>query len=180
MQVELFLLILSTLFFASILAGKAGSRFDVPALLLFLGVGMLFGSDGVGAESQFAYLRDVVHRQYARHDGEEHQRNHDELQQVQEDDADGFDVSVDKVSLVSQQHTSDYCQHEGDADLGGQRGFSHVMLTLTIDFDYCLFRNMKLMECRGCFVRVGAELHVSDDAEIPLLRAKVYSAHNLL
>ena len=34
MQVELFLLILSTLFFASILAGKAGSRFGVPALLL--------------------------------------------------------------------------------------------------------------------------------------------------
>ena len=48
MQVELFLLVLSTLFFASILAGKAGSRFGVPALLLFLGVGMLFGSDGLG------------------------------------------------------------------------------------------------------------------------------------
>ena len=48
MQVELFLLILSVLFFASILAGKAGSRFGVPALLLFLGVGMLFGSDGLG------------------------------------------------------------------------------------------------------------------------------------
>ncbi len=48
MQVEFFLLILSTLFFASILASKAGSRFGVPALLLFLGVGMLFGSDGLG------------------------------------------------------------------------------------------------------------------------------------
>ncbi|MBR1549561.1 MAG: potassium/proton antiporter [Bacteroidales bacterium] len=48
MQIELILLILSTLFFASILAGKAGSRFGVPALLLFLGVGMLFGSDGLG------------------------------------------------------------------------------------------------------------------------------------
>ena len=48
MQVEFFLLILSVLFFASILAGKAGSRFGVPALLLFLGVGMLFGSDGLG------------------------------------------------------------------------------------------------------------------------------------
>ena len=47
MQVELFLLVLSTLFFASILAGKAGSRFGVPSLLLFLGVGMLFGSDGL-------------------------------------------------------------------------------------------------------------------------------------
>ena len=48
MQIELILLVLSTLFFASILAGKAGSRFGVPALLLFLGVGMLFGSDGLG------------------------------------------------------------------------------------------------------------------------------------
>ena len=48
MQIELILLILSILFFASILAGKAGSRFGVPALLLFLGVGMLFGSDGLG------------------------------------------------------------------------------------------------------------------------------------
>lgn len=48
MQIELFLLVLSTLFFTSILAGKAGSRFGVPALLLFLAVGMLFGSDGLG------------------------------------------------------------------------------------------------------------------------------------
>ena len=48
MQIEFVLLVLSTLFFASILAGKAGSRFGVPALLLFLGVGMLFGSDGLG------------------------------------------------------------------------------------------------------------------------------------
>ncbi|MBR1785081.1 MAG: potassium/proton antiporter [Bacteroidales bacterium] len=48
MQTELILLILSVLFFVSILAGKAGSRFGVPALLLFLGVGMLFGSDGLG------------------------------------------------------------------------------------------------------------------------------------
>jgi cell volume regulation protein A len=34
MQIEFILLILSILFFASILAGKAGSRFGVPALLL--------------------------------------------------------------------------------------------------------------------------------------------------
>jgi len=45
---ELVLLTLSILFFLSILAGKAGHRFGVPALLLFLGVGMLFGSDGLG------------------------------------------------------------------------------------------------------------------------------------
>ncbi len=48
MQVELFLLIISVLFFASILTDKIGSRFGVPALLLFLLVGMLFGSDGIG------------------------------------------------------------------------------------------------------------------------------------
>ena len=51
MQIELFLLVFSTLFFASILAGKAGSRFGVPALLLFLAVGMLFGSDGLGVSA---------------------------------------------------------------------------------------------------------------------------------
>ena len=48
MQIEFFLLVISILFIASILAGKAGGRFGVPALLLFLGVGMLFGSDGIG------------------------------------------------------------------------------------------------------------------------------------
>lgn len=47
MQIEFFLLVISVLFFASILASKAGSKLGVPALLLFLGVGMLFGSDGL-------------------------------------------------------------------------------------------------------------------------------------
>lgn len=36
------LLIGSILLFISIVVGKAGFRFGVPALLLFLGVGMLF------------------------------------------------------------------------------------------------------------------------------------------
>ena len=48
MQIEFVLLILSLLFFVSIIADKIGYRFGVPALLLFLTVGMLFGSDGVG------------------------------------------------------------------------------------------------------------------------------------
>ncbi|MCC8143750.1 MAG: cation:proton antiporter, partial [Tannerellaceae bacterium] len=44
------LLIASVILFLSIFAGKAGYRFGLPALLLFLGVGMLFGTDGVGIE----------------------------------------------------------------------------------------------------------------------------------
>lgn len=47
---ENILLIGSVLLFVSIFAGKAGSRFGVPALLLFLGVGMVFGVDGVGID----------------------------------------------------------------------------------------------------------------------------------
>ncbi|MBP7509002.1 MAG: potassium/proton antiporter [Prolixibacteraceae bacterium] len=50
LHIEIFLLIISVLFFLSILAGKASSKFGVPALLLFLGVGMLFGSDGLGIQ----------------------------------------------------------------------------------------------------------------------------------
>lgn len=61
MQIELFLLILSTLFFASILAGKAGNRFGVPALLLFLGVGMLFGTDGLGPAHSSAAMTASSH-----------------------------------------------------------------------------------------------------------------------
>ncbi len=48
MQIETVLLVFSSLFFVCILAGKAGNRFGVPALLLFLSVGMFFGSDGLG------------------------------------------------------------------------------------------------------------------------------------
>ncbi len=40
----------SILLFVSIIAGKTGYRFGVPALLLFLVVGMLFGSDGLGLQ----------------------------------------------------------------------------------------------------------------------------------
>lgn len=48
MQVEFVLLVLSLLFFVSILTDKIGYRLGVPALLLFLTVGMLFGPDGIG------------------------------------------------------------------------------------------------------------------------------------
>ena len=49
MQVELVLLILSLLFFISIFADKIGYKYGVPALLLFLAVGMIFGHHGLGA-----------------------------------------------------------------------------------------------------------------------------------
>ena len=47
---ENILLIGSILLFVSILVSKTGYRFGVPALLLFLVVGMLFGSDGLGLQ----------------------------------------------------------------------------------------------------------------------------------
>ena len=43
------LLVLSLLFFVSIIADKIGNKFGVPALLLFLVVGMLFGSGGLNS-----------------------------------------------------------------------------------------------------------------------------------
>ena len=47
---ENILLIGSILIFSSILISKTGYRFGIPTLLLFLLVGMLFGSDGLGLE----------------------------------------------------------------------------------------------------------------------------------
>ena len=44
------LLIGSILLFVSIVVGKTGYRFGVPTLLLFLVVGMIFGSDGLGLQ----------------------------------------------------------------------------------------------------------------------------------
>lgn len=41
---------MAVLLFISVLVGKAGSRFGMPALLLFLGVGMVAGVDGFGVQ----------------------------------------------------------------------------------------------------------------------------------
>jgi cell volume regulation protein A len=46
-SIEYFLLIGSLLLFMSVIAGKTGYKFGVPVLLLFLGIGMLAGSDGL-------------------------------------------------------------------------------------------------------------------------------------
>lgn len=42
--------IVAFLLFISIIAGKTGYRFGVPILVLFLGVGMIFGHDGFGLQ----------------------------------------------------------------------------------------------------------------------------------
>lgn len=47
---ENILLVGSILLFISIIVGKTGYKFGVPALLLFLFVGMFFGSDGLGLQ----------------------------------------------------------------------------------------------------------------------------------
>jgi len=59
-SIELILLVLSGLFFLSILAGKAGDRYGIPALLLFLGVGMLGGSDGIGIQFENIQVAQVI------------------------------------------------------------------------------------------------------------------------
>lgn len=41
-------LVSAALLLLSVLAGRTGSRYGLPTLVLFLGVGMLAGSDGFG------------------------------------------------------------------------------------------------------------------------------------
>ncbi len=50
LSIEVFLLVISILLFVSLLVGKMGSRFGVPTLLLFLVIGILSGSDGLGIQ----------------------------------------------------------------------------------------------------------------------------------
>ena len=57
---ENILLIGSILLFVSIVVGKTGYRFGVPALLLFLLVGMLFGSDGLGLQFHHAKIAQFI------------------------------------------------------------------------------------------------------------------------
>lgn len=59
-KIELTILVFSVLFFLSILAGKASSKYGVPALLLFLAVGMLSGSDGLGIEFENIYVAHII------------------------------------------------------------------------------------------------------------------------
>ena len=52
---ENILLVGSVLIFVSIIISKTGYRFGIPTLLLFLMVGMLFGSDGLGLQFNNAH-----------------------------------------------------------------------------------------------------------------------------
>jgi cell volume regulation protein A len=54
------MLVGSVLLFVSVFASKAGSRFGLPSLLLFLGVGMIFGSDGLGIPFDNAQLAQTI------------------------------------------------------------------------------------------------------------------------
>ena len=58
--IELILLIISFLFFISIVVSKTGYRFGVPVLLLFLVVGMLSGGDGLGIEFENIKIAQTV------------------------------------------------------------------------------------------------------------------------
>ena len=60
LNIELLLLVSSILFFISMLVGKAGSRYGVPVLLLFLVVGMVFGSDGFGLVFENVQVAQVI------------------------------------------------------------------------------------------------------------------------
>ena len=57
---EQVLLIASIILILSIFAGKAGYRFGLPALLIFLGVGMLFGSDGLGIQFSDPHIAQFI------------------------------------------------------------------------------------------------------------------------
>ncbi len=57
---ELYLLFGSIILILSVFASKAGFRFGLPSLLLFLGVGMLFGTDGFGFEFNNPQLTQVI------------------------------------------------------------------------------------------------------------------------
>lgn len=57
---ETALLVLSVLLFISIAVGRIGGRLGIPVLVLFLTVGMLFGSDGVGIVFDNLYLAEAI------------------------------------------------------------------------------------------------------------------------
>jgi cell volume regulation protein A len=59
-QSELLLLAIGVILFLSIFAGKAGLRIGIPSLLVFLGIGMLLGSDGLGIQFGDRYAAQFI------------------------------------------------------------------------------------------------------------------------
>ncbi len=60
LPMEFVLLLGSLLFFISMVVGKAGSKFGVPVLLLFLIVGMVAGGDGFGLKFENIQIAQVI------------------------------------------------------------------------------------------------------------------------
>ena len=54
------MLVSAVLLLFSVLAGKAGSRYGMPALLAFLGIGMLAGADGFGIQFDSAATAEFI------------------------------------------------------------------------------------------------------------------------
>ncbi|MDR2496473.1 MAG: potassium/proton antiporter [Tannerellaceae bacterium] len=59
-QSDLLLLAVAIIIFLSIFAGKAGLRIGIPSLLVFLGIGMLVGSDGLGVQFGDRYAAQFI------------------------------------------------------------------------------------------------------------------------
>ena len=60
LSAELILFIGSVLFMVSMIIGKAGHKFGVPVLLLFLFVGMIFGGDGFGLKFENIQIAQTI------------------------------------------------------------------------------------------------------------------------
>lgn len=54
------ILVAAILIFISIIVSRASSKFGIPTLLIFLIVGMLFGSDGLGVQFYNAELAQFI------------------------------------------------------------------------------------------------------------------------
>lgn len=59
-SVTAIMLTASVLLFVSVFASKAGTRFGIPSLLLFLAIGMLFGESGIGVPFENALTAQTI------------------------------------------------------------------------------------------------------------------------
>ena len=59
-SIEIFLLITSILLFISLVLGKASYKYGVPALLIFILIGMVAGSDGIGIKFNSPYAAQIL------------------------------------------------------------------------------------------------------------------------